>query len=85
MAANAAVLNAEADSLDWQRVTSASGNVRRAARSEFGRMYVEFRKGSRYVYHAVPRGVFDGLVSAPSAGKYLHAVVFPNYSHDRLI
>ena len=86
MAANAAVLNAEADSLEWQRVTSASGNVKRAAFSTLagGRMYVEFRGGRRYVYHQVPRGVFDGLVSAPSAGTYLAAVVKPNYSYDPL-
>jgi hypothetical protein len=81
--ANAAVLRAEADSLDRVGVTSGSGNVKYAARGELagGRMYVWFRSGL-YVYHAVPLGVFQGLVSAPSAGKYLHAVVFPNYAFD---
>ena len=84
MAFNADILRAEADALDWQRVTSASGNVRAAARSQFGRLYVEFRGRRRYVYHAVPLGVFQGLLSAPSAGKYLSAVVKPNYSYDPL-
>lgn len=80
---NKAVLRAEADGLEKSRVTSGSGNVRYAARSNLagGRMYVWFRSGL-YVYYEVPAGVFQGLVAAPSAGKYLHAVVFPNYAFD---
>lgn len=84
MAFNKAVLQAEADSLEWSPVTSTSGNVKAAARSEFGRMFVKFQKNRTGVYHAVPVGVFQGFLAAPSAGKYLNAVVKPNYSYDRV-
>jgi hypothetical protein len=74
-----AVLLAEAEGLDWHLVTSS--NVAAAAYAlDFARLYVEFkphgpRPAALYVYHKVPRGVYEGLVAAPSAGRYVHAVL----------
>lgn len=86
MAANKDVLRAEADSLEWSRLSSGSGHHVAAARSNLagGRMYVKFKGGARYVYYDVPLGTFQGLLAAPSAGKYLHAVVYPNHGYDRI-
>ncbi len=32
-------------------------------------------KSSVYDYHGVPKSIFDGLLSAPSKGKYHHAYI----------
>ncbi len=36
---------------------------------------VIFRGAGRYVYHGVPRLIFDGLKSAGSAGRYFNEFV----------
>ena len=40
---------------------------------------VEFKKGSVYQYHRVPRNVYDELMFAESKGKYLSQNVKPYY------
>lgn len=74
MASNKDVLLAEADAQSWTSVRSS--NVESVAYSDdFARLYVRFKGGAIYVYHTVPRGVFDGLLSAPSKGQYVFYVL----------
>ena len=42
----------------------------------YRRLYVKFKgSGSVYAYDAVPRGLYDGMLAAPSVGEYLYAVI----------
>jgi hypothetical protein len=41
---------------------------------------VSFASGGTYTYSGVPAEVAQGLVSAPSKGKYMHAAVLGKYS-----
>jgi hypothetical protein len=36
---------------------------------------IEFKSGSLYAYTGVPKSVYDGLIAAPSKGKYFHVHV----------
>ncbi len=38
-------------------------------------LHVQFLSGGYYIYHNVPRGVFDGLMNAPSKGSFLNREV----------
>lgn len=58
--------------LDYVPVASHSGWVRAAAYDdESGTLYVRYRTAT-CAYH-VPRRYYEGLVSAASAGIYIHA------------
>ena len=35
-------------------------------------LHVQFLSGGYYIYHGVPRQIFDGLMSAPSKGSFLN-------------
>lgn len=35
-------------------------------------LHVRFLSGGYYIYHDVPRQIFDGLMSAPSKGSFLN-------------
>ncbi len=53
-----------------------------------GRLYISFkpsatRGASIYVYYAVPEGVYQGLVSAPSKGVYVYYVLRGKGKDDR--
>lgn len=37
-----------------------------------GTLTIEFRQGSKYDYPNVPREHYDGLIHAPSVGKYFN-------------
>lgn len=41
---------------------------------------VQFKGGSACTYYGVPKSVFDGLVGAESAGRYLAKHVKPKFS-----
>lgn len=45
---------------------------------------VTFRDGHVYHYLSVPSDVFEGMVTAPSAGRYLHAKVKKRYPASRV-
>lgn len=48
-----------------------SNAIERAAYDEASHvLHVWFRGGARYCYSDVPRAIYDGLVRAPSAGRY---------------
>jgi hypothetical protein len=80
MAANVGLLTAYADAAGWHPVRSS--NLKEVAfAADFAYLFVRFKSGSVYLYKNVEAGVFQGLLSAPSKGKYLHAIIKPNY-HD---
>jgi hypothetical protein len=48
-------------------------------------LYVRFREsGETYVYHLVPRRVFEELLSADSKGAYLNQQIKPSYPFSKL-
>jgi len=47
--------------------------------TDVGILRVEFSNGALYDYFDVPRGVFMGILEAPSAGRYLNDWVKPMY------
>ena len=62
-----------------------SSNVHSVAYDEAHQVLeVQFRGGGVYQYVYVPKHVYDGLMSAPSVGKYMHQVVKPNYGFRKV-
>lgn len=47
---------------------------------ENGYLTVHFRDGSRYIYKNVPLAVYEGLLSAGSAGAYFNAEIRDRYA-----
>ncbi len=45
---------------------------------------IEFHGGGVYRYDGVPEAVFDGLMSAPSKGKYFHAHIRGVFPYHRV-
>ncbi len=45
---------------------------------------IEFNSGGIYQYFGVPQAVYDGLMSAPSHGKYFHAYIKDKYPSSRI-
>lgn len=45
---------------------------------------VEFKSGGVYHYLEVPAGIFEGLMEAPSKGKYLASRVKGTYSYKKV-
>lgn len=45
---------------------------------------IEFRSGAVYRYSAVPKSVFDALISAHSKGRFFGAEIRGKYSFERL-
>ncbi|MGY8614973.1 KTSC domain-containing protein [Bacillus velezensis] len=44
---------------------------------------IVFKSGT-YDYFDVPKGVYDGLMSAPSKGRYHHAFIKNSYRYARV-
>ena len=44
---------------------------------------VEFRDGSIYYYHDVPKDIHESLVSSKSIGGYIHANIKGKYNHSK--
>lgn len=44
---------------------------------------IQFRSGRIYEYYNVPQNVFDGLLAAPSKGRYHHRYI-KRYSYHRI-
>ena len=38
-------------------------------------LHVRFLSGGYYIYHAVPRQIFDDLMGAPSKGSFLNRAI----------
>ena len=45
---------------------------------------VEFLNGSLYEYKAVPQGVYDELMAAPSHGSYFNRFIRNSYAYERI-
>jgi hypothetical protein len=46
-------------------------------------LYVQFLSGALYVYHGVPRGIFEGLLAAPSKGSFFNREVKNVYQFSK--
>jgi hypothetical protein len=49
-----------------------------------GVLEVEFTNGAVYFYSGVPLGEYEGIMSADSKGKYLHANIKGRYPYGKL-
>lgn len=45
---------------------------------------IQFHSGSIYEYYYVPEYVYNGLLSAPSKGKYHHRHIRNTYRYSRI-
>lgn len=45
---------------------------------------VEFHSGGTYQYYSVPQSVYEGLMSAPSHGKYFHRHVKGAFNYQKI-
>ncbi len=55
-----------------------------AAGHEDETLEIEFTDGGLYRYFGVPDPVFQGLLAAPSAGRYFHNQIKGRYRFQRL-
>jgi hypothetical protein len=46
---------------------------------EEGALSIWFRQTGRYVYHDVPRAIYDALKRAPSAGRFFNECIKRRY------
>lgn len=51
---------------------------------ENGNLLVRFRSGWTYAYSNVPASVYQGLMAAPSKGKYFNANIGRRYGEHRI-
>lgn len=66
------------------RVPVSSSNVKSVGHdSETNTLAVEFKDGSVYHYHDVPKDVHESLVSAKSIGGFIHSGIKGKYSHSK--
>jgi|21_taG_2_1085346.scaffolds.fasta_scaffold14282_2 lysyl-tRNA synthetase class 2 len=45
---------------------------------------IEFKNGGMYLYSGVPKTVFDGLIQAPSAGRYFASRIRDKFATTKL-
>ncbi|HDD44782.1 MAG TPA: KTSC domain-containing protein [Candidatus Desulfofervidus auxilii] len=45
---------------------------------------IEFQNGSVYQYYEVPLNIYEGLMKAPSHGKFFHARIRNVYRYRRI-
>ncbi len=46
-------------------------------------LHVQFLSGGYYVYHDVPREIFDNIMAAPSKGSYLNREIKGVYRYTK--
>lgn len=51
---------------------------------ENGTLYIRFHSGGLYSYSDVPASVYQGLMSAPSKGRYFHAHIRGQYNYRHI-
>ena len=67
-----------------ERTPVQSSNVKSIGfHNDTNTLAVEFKDGSVYHYHDVPKDVHEGLVTAKSVGGYIHANVKGAYKHSK--
>ena len=47
-------------------------------------LHIRFRSGGLYAYYNVPNSVYNGLMNAPSHGKYFHAYIKGRYGDTKI-
>ncbi len=68
-----------------ERAPVRSSNLRSVGYDSSTRsLEIEFRMGRLYVYSNVPEAVYDGLMQAPSKGRYHHRHILGRYRYQRL-
>jgi hypothetical protein len=45
---------------------------------------IEFNSGGVYQYYSVPETIYNGLMNAPSHGKYFHQHIKDVYRYNRI-
>ena len=66
------------------RAPVSSSNVKSVGHDpETNTLAVEFRDGSIYHYHDVPKDVHASLISAKSVGGYIHSNLKGIYKHSK--
>lgn len=65
-------------------VVEDSSNVRYVGWMDDGRMIVQFRSGSAYVYHGVSRQRAVACCYARSVGEYINRRIKPRFSAARM-
>ena len=67
-----------------ERLPVTSSNVKSIGHdADSNTLAVEFKDGSIYHYHDVPKDIHEGLVSAKSVGSYIHANIKGKYKHAK--
>lgn len=49
-----------------------------------GTLHIQFHSGGLYEYTNVPASLYQGLMSAPSKGRYFHANIRGRYGDRRI-
>jgi len=47
-------------------------------------LFVRFINNHEYEYYNVPKNIYDGLISAPSAGRYFNAYIEGRYNYRQI-
>jgi len=47
-------------------------------------LHIQFVTGALYEYYDVPKNIYIGLITAPSAGKYFHEYVKGVYRYSQI-
>ncbi len=51
---------------------------------EDGMLYITFQSSGTYVYYSVPVTVYEGLMNAPSKGKYFYNCIRDKYQYRKI-
>lgn len=68
--------------MEWQNVVS-SNLDRIRYDEETSTLEIEFQGGDQYQYFDVPKGVYEGLITASSKGGYFHKQIKGHYRYAR--
>lgn len=60
---------------EMSQVEGSSNLVAHGYDPETETLRVEFKGGSKYDYHGVPKEMHQAFLEAPSSGSYLHSVI----------
>ena len=68
-----------------ERVSVRSGNLATVGYDAQSHMLeIEFTNGGTYQYFDVPQSAYDGLMTAPSHGKFFHAYIRNKYRYTKI-
>lgn len=68
--------------MEWIPVSSSNLNRVRYDEDTMT-LEIEFNSGDQYQYFDVPKGVYDGLMSAASHGRYFHSNIKGDFRYAR--